>query len=152
MSYLRYHHILLIGISVQKCENGEKKPCNSCFLWQAIIESPLRVTLFHQMWNEKKNHNSRKKVWLWKKADNCKSCNDPPWVGYARRCVNWFLSDDGLCAEINWPCQTMSEIDGAFHLRRAVPRSAVKWIEQRTEWWSHGQCKVSVFLLPRPTQ
>lgn len=26
MSYLRYHHILLIGIIVEKWENGEKNP------------------------------------------------------------------------------------------------------------------------------
>lgn len=40
MSYLRYQHILLIGISVQKCENVEEE--------KNIMEQLLFVTSYNR--------------------------------------------------------------------------------------------------------
>lgn len=59
MSYLRYHHILLIGIMVEKCENcGEEKkpPQQSCiagaFFGDTLYYEALsRKTKFHPIGN-----------------------------------------------------------------------------------------------------
>lgn len=60
MSYLRYHHILLIGIMVEKCENWgeEKKPQKqqSCitgaFFGDTLYYEALsRKTMFHPIGN-----------------------------------------------------------------------------------------------------
>lgn len=61
MSYLRYHHILLIGIMVEKCENwggGGKKNKKNNLVSQALFfgdtlyyEALSRKTMFHPIGN-----------------------------------------------------------------------------------------------------
>lgn len=47
MSYLRYHRILLIGITVEKCVKENQK----LFLRHALTLSPVKVTMFHHTGN-----------------------------------------------------------------------------------------------------
>lgn len=51
MSYLRYHHILLIGIIMEKCENVQKKKLKIFHDIFVTTWNPVTVTIFNQAGN-----------------------------------------------------------------------------------------------------
>lgn len=51
MSYLRYHHILLIGIIMEKCENVQKKTLKIFRDIFVTTWNPVTVTMFNQTGN-----------------------------------------------------------------------------------------------------